>query len=478
MNRSLTNRILLMVYSAVILLGGCFPEDSLDWSADGSVGLLRTNEALYLVNGQTGELTLIEAENVAPWPDISRDGNWIVYSTEATCATLAEGRRALPASQVKMIENDAKSMREKILSGAVTVTDFNATSQGAFGYSDPYRSWVIRTMCENADEALARELGDQLLQQGRELALECSRLIVVSRADLSDKKIVTTSALGLLSPRFSPDGRYVAYLTTGRQDDDQAHLFVAWPQQNISAVHVASRVALGFAWRPDSQAIAYSQQEADNAIVAVIFEQQICDDDGKLLAEISTDASVNPLEMHRSTGPTKQLVGTLFEQLMRVEYGVGERLFFSSASAHIPLSNIDEPKYLLFCYDFITGAVANVLPPNVSGHVGSTVNFFSLSPDGRRVLLPMEKNRFAIFELGADSPNMPIPEAEEFGQSLPTLVPRWKGNDHISCLVSESSHFLVSDQEQPRERKEIVILSATGDYESTLSENWPDEAIP
>lgn len=478
MNKSVANCTLLLAYAAAVLLAGCFPEDSLDWSADGSVGLLCTDEALYLVDGQTGRLTLVQSENVMAWPGLSRDGAQIAYSSETTCATLAEGWRTLPAGQRKMIENDAQSIRDEVLSGVLTVTDFNAIPDDMFRHGKPYRSWVIRTLCENADETLARKLGDAILQQGKRSKLDCLQLIVVPRADLGRKRTVVTSTLSIFRPRFSPDGRHVAYLVVAEENMERADLFVASLQQDMPAVHVASRVALGFDWRNDSQAIAYLQQEAGDTILGVIFERQVCDSNGKLLEETSADASGDLLEMHHGTGQTKQLVGTLFDSLVTVKYGVGERLFFSSISGRIPTSDLDKPTYMLFCYDFITGAVSEVLPPETSAYVGQAVNFFSLSPDGRRVLLPMPKNRFAIYELGTKSPEVPILETEQFGEDLPKFLPSWKGNDKVSCLVSEQSRFLTSDEGQPHPRKEIVMLDATGNYQSTLSADWPDDAIP
>jgi len=51
-------------YLVVIFLAGCVPEDSLQWSEDGSIGLLKIEGALYLVDGQSGELTEIAKDNV------------------------------------------------------------------------------------------------------------------------------------------------------------------------------------------------------------------------------------------------------------------------------------------------------------------------------------------------------------------------------------------------------------------------------
>ena len=110
----MSNRIksycLILFYFTSVFLAGCFPEpeNSLDWSDNGSVGLLRIEGALYLVDGQTNELIEIAKEGVMPWPDISEDGSVIAYSQEVDCYDLAKGLELLPPGQAKMIEYNAK----------------------------------------------------------------------------------------------------------------------------------------------------------------------------------------------------------------------------------------------------------------------------------------------------------------------------------------------------------------------------------
>ena len=104
----MSNRItisgLVMFCTIVVFIVGCIPEDSLEWSNDGSVGLLRTAEGLYLVNGKTGELSEFVRGNISLLPDLSEDGSLVAYSQEVECTSLSEGLKLLPPGQVKMIE--------------------------------------------------------------------------------------------------------------------------------------------------------------------------------------------------------------------------------------------------------------------------------------------------------------------------------------------------------------------------------------
>lgn len=461
----------------LVLLAGCFPEDSLDWSADGGVGLLRSRSKLYLVDGGNGTLTPVPVEEVGPWPDIASDGSQIVFSQKWRCETLEEGLQALPPSQAKAVAQATQRLYEKILSGELVVNGPDALLGDESGYVAPYRAWVVRLLCENADEQLTQKVGAQIIQKGREAELACSRVVVMSRSDFNKKEVLTTSVLEVLRPRLSPNGKNVAYLTIGpERDEETANLFVV-SRSNPEPMCVASAVSLGYDWRPDSQAIAYLRQDPgkDAAMLGAILEQRICGSDGKLLAE-ACDGADNLFAASRCAGESKQLVGTLFEPLMKVEYAAGGRLFFSSPSVTIPSSDLDESKYSVFCYDAMTGVVSNVLPPSVADYVAEGVDFFFLSPDGTRILLPMKDNRFGIYELGTKSFKLPIQENEKF-DSDNTMMPVWKGNGQIACQVSPESRF-VSGRAQQDDRKEIVVLSAAGDFQSLLSGDWPTQALP
>ena len=68
-----TTLSLVAFCAAVVFIAGCIPEDSLEWSEDGSVGLLKIGEGLYIVDGETGELTRVVKGEIGLLPDISGD---------------------------------------------------------------------------------------------------------------------------------------------------------------------------------------------------------------------------------------------------------------------------------------------------------------------------------------------------------------------------------------------------------------------
>ena len=478
---------MFVVLAGVVCISGCIPEDTLEWSPDGSVGLLRLKEALYLVDGQSGELTEIAKANVQAFPAISHDGNWIAYSETIECSGLSEGLELLPTGQVKMIKSHAGLMKDIILSRGSFSGEFPTLPMLAEGpLEGEYLDWVIRYMCEEADGELAEKLGSENIEKGKRRQIEYFELIVAPRNALNERKVVAASALVIWRPSFSPDGRHVDYLVREVEkpkgfESGRSDLFVASPQQGVKAMAVASYVGLGYTWRSDGRAIAFLEAQPvdlgqSGIVPAILKERIVADANDNLLAEPVTTGEPGSVGTHRCTGKTAQLVGGIFHEWAKVSYGPGGRMFFSNAAVCLPTS-LEEPEWSLFCFDPATRAVASVLPSIASDFVGANVNLFALSPDGTKVLLPMENNRFAIYEFATIGGSVPIEEDEGFGEGPTLLVPAWKRNDEISCLVSENNHFLIEGGGEEHHRREIVIIGADGEKRWTLSGNWPDEIM-
>jgi len=507
-------------YAAVILLAGCIPEDSLEWSQDGSIGLLRVEGALYLVDGKTGALTEIAKENIESWPAISKNGNLIAYSQRVKCASLSEGLKVLPPGQVKMVEYYAAQTRKNILDAGGLAPDpvgggnFPFPEEGPLVPGD-YRNWAIRFLCENADDELARILGAEGIKTGREKEISYSRIVVaqatlgVARSAAPDKShVVAASLFSVVGMKFSPDCKLLAYLMHTQQGQvsnafEEHGLYVASLQTDVKAMLVTHPVAWGYDWRKDGRAIAYLTADSkdlsnENTILGTFEERIVADENGSLLAapmELSEQGSAGT---HYCTGKTASLAGGIFYPWLKVQYGAGERIFFSSCVLSLPASKRDEPGWSLFCYDCITGTVTDVLPLSVSNHTSKAMSMtqFALSPDGKNVVLPIKNNRFVGYTLGTDSIEIPIEQDEGFGEEdVLKLAPAWKGNRGVSFLVSDISPRLTAGvprpvagakgpaaagpktkdgQEKPT-RKEIVVLE---DGESRiLSASWPDQIM-
>ncbi|MHC4751396.1 MAG: hypothetical protein ACYTFW_16175 [Planctomycetota bacterium] len=482
---------LIAFYAVVIFVAGCIPENSLEWSEDGSIGLLRFEEALFLVDGKTGELTEIAKTNVGLLPDISKDGNLIAYSEKVDFDSLSEGLKLLPPGQVKMIEYYAELTKKNIIAAHGLANDRFPFPEEGLLLPEDYRNWAIRYLCENAGSELLEILGEEGIEKGKEKAISYFQVVVVLRESPSKKRIVTRSVFKIMATQLSPDAKSVAYLMHTQEGQvsnayQEYGLYIASLETDIKAMLVDSRVSIGYDWREDGKAIAYLNADSehlqhDDLILGTLNEKLVVDTTGSLLAEPMQLPEEGSAGMHRCTGETLELAGTVNYPWFKVEYGLDNRIFFSSFSLPLPVSKRDEPTCSLFCYDPVTATVTDVLPSSVSSHTSQqvfSISQFSLSPDRKNVLLPIKNNRFVVYELGTGSMEIPIPEEEGFGEEeLPELAPSWKGIDEISFLVSENSHFLpkATEGQEKSARQEIVVLGRTDHKSWILSKNWPDE---
>ncbi len=480
--------------AAVAFIAGCIPENSLEWSEDGSVGLLKAEEGLYIVDGKTGELTEVVKGDIGLLPDISKDGKLIAYSEKIDCNSLSKGLRLLPPGQVKMIKYYAEKTKKNILDARGLVEEKFPFPEEGLLLPEDYRNWAIRYLCENADSKILNVLGSEGTEKGKEKSISYFQLVVAPSKNPSKKRIVAVSVFSIIATRLSPDTKSVAYLMHTQEGEvsnayQEFGLYIASLDTDIKAMYVDSGVAFGYDWRKDGKAIAYLSADSknllhDDLILGTLSEKMVADADGGLLAVPVDVPEHGSAGTHRCTGKTAELAGTVFYPWFKVEYGPDNRIFFSSFDLPLPISKRDEAGCSLFCYDPVTATVADVLPLSVSSHTGQqilSISLFSLSPDGRRVLLPIEHNRFIIYTLGTDSVEIPIMEEEGFGEEeIPELPPSWKGNNEFSCLVSGKSRILSFEPQEGRDqadRKEIVVLGKKGKTWKAwiLSHNWPDE---
>ncbi len=486
----MSNRIksfgLAAFYVAVIFLVGCVPEDSLQWSEDGSVGLLRIDEALYIVDGNSGELTKV-AEDILPWPDISDDGKLIAYGQKVECSNLSEALKTLPEGQVKMIKYYAEQTKKNILdAGGLTDGRFPFPEEGLLLPND-YRNWSIRYLCENAEGKLLEVLGKEGIEKGKEEEFGYFRIIVGSAVEPNKVQVVANSVFTVMGMKLSPNNKFLAYLMHTQEGEvnnafEEYGLYVASLESDGNMARVSHPITLGYDWRPDSKAVAYIEARSknlrhDDFVVCTLEERIVADANDNLLVKSIESGEKGTAGPHQCTGENSELAGLIFNPWLKVVYGSGGRLFFSGTHLSVPTSTKDEPKWSVFCYDPVTATVTDVLGGRVSNYSGEVIGTsqFALSPDGKKVLLPMPKNRFLIYTFVDGSTIFPIEESEGFGEKdVSELLPEWKGNDEISCMVSEKSHFLTRDEEEPHKRKEIVILGADGKFRRVLSESWPN----
>jgi hypothetical protein len=497
-NRKIT-WCLIAFYITVSFFAGCIPEDSLQWSADGSTGIYSKDGALYLVDGSTGSLTPIAPkETTTNWPAISFDGSLFAYGQIIKVDDFNNALNILPPGQVKVIKAYAEILKQKILTEGIKGGklpriggDYSSGLSGLGekkSFNDQHVDWVSRYLIENIDNQLAEKVGPELIKEIKEEDLTYFQLVLSPTTDPNGKKILATSYQQLWRIRFSPNAKLIAYVIdriNGDTFEAGFDLYITSPSENIPAALVAQAVAIGYDFRPDCHAIAYMKPEIENFdsdkfVIGSLVERTIIDPNGRVLAPpINLDDNTT-LATHNCTGPAKELTGVCYYSWMSVSYARDSRIFFSTAKISLPSSKLDSERGSIFCYDTLTGAVSEILPQIAIDFVQDNCHLFVLSHDRQKILLPGKKNTLGLYVLGGDLKlsKVIVDTNESFGDdSPPKLVAQWKGTDRFSCLVAENSHYLTDDPNSPAHRKEIVILDTEGNLQKVLSKDWPDELL-
>lgn len=475
---------MMLVILLSVVLWGCFPEDTLEWSDDGSAGLARADDKLFWVDGATGTMTVVAEGKVAPWPGISPDGQWIAFTQERQAESLQTGLEQLPPGEAAKIRYDAEALKNKILQAAEPVKTFPALEDTKL--EDNYVAWVERYVCENADETLHKKLDEQTYQQGLKAHLTYYVLQMAHREQFDNRKVLAASLRKLYRPRFSPDNQTVAYLMGTPNNKDFSHdLMLAMPEKNISSALVAENVAWGYDWSDDRRTLVYIDQAQDNSDIplGLLTERSIYNDSAELQVKETPASEAGGFHSHACTMSPEQLAGVMYSSMAMVEYGLEGRIFFASMSFHLPTTHEDDFQWDLYCYDPVTKTVTNILPTALRDYATVKQNknstdkdninlIFTLSPDKRSVLLGA--NRFAVYRLGENADDVLYPVEESYaaapGAETYDLLPAWKGNDRISCKVPQNSPLL---PEGERDEDHVIIINTAGEFQSIIKE--PEE---
>ena len=491
MNDHINSYALTAFYIAAIFTAGCFPEESMQWSDDGSVGVVKMDELMGVVDGETGQFKPIARTEDQDGTElnaisISADGKLVAYSLSQEIRNLADALKQVPPNQVKLLDHYAKKVRAQIIErGSAEDLNFAKMDAGPFA-SDAYSDLLERYVCENADAELIEALTPRIVEDGKNNQVGLYKLFVASpeKAVTEQPEPVITSIFAIFALRISPDNKHVAFMFYNELLEEDAlkfDLFAAQLNGDIAAMHIADYVAPGYSWHTDGKAVVFLEnslkENKDEYSIGTLRKVEVVDEEGNLLAEPISDEH-GSMATHRCKGPAADLAGIVFHPFMKVQC-TPSRIFFSSHAVDLPMNTIDgELRWSVYCYDQVTRSISDVLPREVSA-LGSDngMGYFAVSPNEKRILLPVRKHRFMIYKLGEPSALTPVKESEEFGDSHGDnwrMMPAWKGSSEITALVSKNSHFVVKEGQDKHDREEIVVLDADGEFRKVLSETWPN----
>ena len=476
--------------SIALLITGCGPEEWIVWAPDGEHAIV--NNGLIGSAGNTFGEAPGENETIAAWlPDSRRvlvmrtvaAENWAEYA-----ALLGEDRVAIVTEAAgelgRLIAEHQDTLAELEGTPGFKIWMENLESRGeraeaVMQFLDATRPGLLDPLLEASakrDAAAAQKqnggaeasapapsaatIREQLgYPQIHELHIRS-----VGGQGVSDDQLLIRFAgdIGLLA--VSPNGRAVAFV---RDEAADLRLYVMALEPGAQPVLVQSGADFA-AWSPDGQDLAYSksnisrriQHEKDGLGLGSIARRRVCTPDGSIIAEPE---------------PGEDVAGLILpEYPARVAWLPDGRILFAGAKFTLPATTQNLPNGLtLFALRLQPAPlVEQLIADTVPSRLTERVNYFTVSPDGKKVAVL--GNAGAVSVLALDTRTFSTlqdssPQFTKKGNDDSMLVPAWRNADELTYLVP------AGDRAGSAERAEVVIASLRGGKRA-ISKSWPDSA--
>ncbi len=491
LNRWLARKLPVAALGAFTLLfAGCGPEEWIVWAPDGAHAI--GNDGIIDSAGNMLGDAIGEHESLAAWlPDSRRvlvvrsvkAESWGEYAELLGAERLAvvaqaggEMARSIAEYRGDLAEFDGspefKIWKENLDARGVefeTVVQWlNASRPGALGpLMEAYAKKEAATaQKENGGgdagkpaptaASIREEIGAPRI---RELHV---RSAIASGASADRLLLRSVDDLGL--PAVSPTGRAVAFV---RDEGGDLRLYAMALEAGAQPVLVAIGAEFA-AWSPDGQELAYSksniprriQKEKDGLSLGSIARRRVCTPDGAIIAEAEAGEDVAGL--------------ILPEYPARVAWLPDGRILFAGAKFTLPATTQNLPNALtLFALRLQPAPVVEqLISDTVPSRLTERVNFFTVSPDGKKVAVLGKSGAVSVLALDTGKLSTLQDSSPQFakdGRDDSMLVPAWRSADELTFLVP------AGDRAGSPERAEVVVASLRGGRRA-ISKSWADSA--
>lgn len=407
--------------TALALITGCYVEERMFWSPDGTRAVVRLPEGLCLVDANgTISAPLTSDVTFAAWLPDSRG---LVVLRRLAVTNWSEITRLVPRQETAPVETLARGLPE-LLKAALVAADGNVEAVEE-KFFKPLRlegtpALLAGLVClRDTRPAVFKELLRGVKDAGQfEKDLAANSLpvneISVLRLDgdkLSGKPLVLERTLADLGePQPSPSAPVVAFL----RDDV---LTVAPLDGGTNRIEVADKVAGRHDWTPDGKSLAFAVRLAEKRESGTIN-----------LAHIQRRSAISATGA--LTAGDNQLLGTgAFAFTPRVRCLPDGRVLFASLPLQLPkpASSTSEARFYLI--DPAKGPDA--VPAAIGSEPGALpadLAAFSVSPNGRQIAI-VESGSDAVAVLDIASGRLEVVSPKRGAQCR--TLPVWRNNDEL-----------------------------------------------
>jgi hypothetical protein len=436
---------------------GCVPKNWIVWSPDQKTAAVLSNQGLQLTQNN-GKLSPVLIPNAiaATW---SPDGAQLLVSETEEVIWFDDLRKNIADQQLTEILEVGQIVHHltqspKLDSTFLVVSDLIEKLQ----LTDAARAAVALYLQDELEQEAPKGLLKQDINIPTVNLVHYRLYHFTGRGAKGQLEPAYTLASNLFDrdtfhhPRFSPDGRAVAYLA-GIDTSEHNALWISETKESAAAEVLADR-AVAFAWAPDSKRLAWFEPVDNNDVTVMIKARAV------------RDAADNL----RPVGPTVDMAGLVAGNTQFLHVLPDNQILFAATPIELPISaNNFQAKTDLYRLDPENNfAISPVIDPSQSGPNFTRITAFSVSPNGKRLAYVDNEGRAGLIDLANGAHT--VLQADKINGTSIALIPAWRGNNELTVVLDNPEKRIGGPAG-------AVTLWKDGAATQVLGADWPRAAF-
>jgi hypothetical protein len=450
---------------AAVLFGGCVAQRVV-WSPDGNRAAILGDDGLHVcdVSGKLSPVLVPDVKCVAWLPDSQR----VVVSTQRAFKTWQDASQAYP-EQAAAAGKKVEAVRAELLAATHGWSTFVDDTKKKLSLTNVQLALSLMNLRDNSastdtltaklDDEGKKAFSEQMIVEDIVQIYTVSETNATAGAELYRRP---NAGNGIQSLRVSPTGQAVLVSNSeqGPAENEQEPLkLLLVPTDGSGKSCEIGRGAEYPDWSPDGKYVIYItpadwKENQMQVMVGVLVRQQVTDENGHFL-----EADHLPVR--------EDLAGFLYNGLSRVRVAHDGRIFFSAAEISLPAAVKDiDPELTIFSFDpGKQSTLTRVVPRSAMQTLGNAAQYFELSPDARYVCVPFDDGRVSVLDIASGEAQLVQPEAkrEADNQSQLASVPAWRTARELTFVrpvANSTAH-------------EVVRYSVPDKTATVISAAWP-----
>ncbi|HTQ37827.1 MAG TPA: hypothetical protein VMJ32_02300 [Pirellulales bacterium] len=451
---------------AAVFIGGCVAQRVV-WSPDGKLAAILGDDGLHVcdVSGKLSPLLVPDAKYAAWMPDSQR----LIVDSKHGFQTWQEASRAFPEDAAVASKN-AEAVRTELLTASHGWSAFIDDVTIKLSLTNIQLTMALMNLRDNSDPKAVATLAAKLNHEGQKAFAEQTIIEDVVQIYTIDGDSAVAGAeidrrqsagVGVKNLRVSPTGDAVliSWSEQGSTENEQEPLkLLLVPTDGSRKSYEVGQGAEYPDWSPDGKYVIYitpadSKKHLMQIMVGILSRQQVVDENGHFL-----DAGHLP--------DREDLAGFIYNELSRVRVAKDGRIFFDTMEISLPAAAKDfDTEPMIFCFEpGKQSTLTRVVPRSAVQTIGNDAQYFELSPDARYISIPFDDGRVSVLDIATGEAQLVQLGVASPGNNQWHLesIPAWRTATELTFMRPVDSTS-----------REVVRYSVPDKKATVISTDWP-----